>query len=719
MAISYTPEQKPYEKLTPFKRFTIQNFPWINEDFDALTNIELMGKIIDYINKLIENGETLEENVESLYNAFVQLQSYVNNYFDNLDVQNEINKKLDEMSQDGSLKEILNEIFYDLNNQIITLRGEIQSVASGSPAGVYATKSDLETANPDHSKIYVVNADGNWYYYNTTTNEWTAGGVYQSTVDFDTVDELEYKMDDIMPTLDGIMWDTRYSATSTLTSQTQSAKKYTFTAGTYKYLLIDSYQVLNINIYTFFDENENIISYLKAPATTDVKIKEVVKVPENATTLIVSVNNWRAPEIVVYEGIKEEIRNNTNSIGNNEETISDFPIVGIILRNGQFSPADGTWRRTNFVNITNTKKIEIYSSFNELVYNIGFYDNEYNFISGFSTDQSTSKFEIYSDNFPSDSTYCVVCARNTIPYYAKFTYDNLYKSIMNLSNRIENVETTNFSNLKFACFGDSITSNEVTGTGTKINSELGTIMIENFAHGNATCSDWYRGDVTETVESPNVQYRDDNPNQTALYMNTNVLSNQIRRCLAKATPTGQNVTYTHPIAGEYTLDTTIWTGTGNANNVPDIIYIAISINDGLIDTLVIDDCDEVFQQSYMQLNKHGIASSLRWAIETLQSKFPDSQIFVCSPLQTGKTPTTDARLDYSHTKVKRDIIEKVCQFCSVHFIDSFSDSGFSNMLAHGIASQNNDQVHPTQAWSYNIARYISQNIKNRYTKRTH
>lgn len=171
--------------------------------------------------------------------------------------------------------------------------------------------------------------------------------------------------------------------------------------------------------------------------------------------------------------------------------------------------------------------------------------------------------------------------------------------------------------------------------------------------------------------------------------------------------------------GEYTLDNTIWTGTGNANNIPDIIYIAISINDGLIDTLVTDDTDAVFSQSYAELNKHGIASSLRWAIETLQSKFPDAQIFVCSPLQTGKSPTTDARLDYTHTKLKRDIIAKVCEFCSVHFIDSFADSGFSGMLAHGIASANNDQVHPTQTWSYNLARYISQNIKNRFIKLNH
>ena len=687
---------------------------------DSMSYYETLAWFCKYLEDTVtpavnQNADAVQE-LQGLYN---QLQEYVVHYFDNLDVQEEINNKLDEMVKDGTLREILNNLFYEINNQIITLRGEIQSVASGSPAGVYATKSALETANPDHSKIYVVNADGNWYYYNTTDSEWTAGGVYQSTVNTSDVEILNYKMDKLMPTLEGTLQNTRYSGASILTNQESSAKKYTFTAGTYKYILIDSYQVLNINIYTFFDSNNNIISYLKAPTTTNVKIKEIVRVPANATSLIVSVNTGYASYINTYEATKNEIRNNTNSIGDNIQKINNYPITGIVKTDGTFITADGTWKRTDYINITNVYRLKTYSSYNEIVLNIAFFDEEKNFIEGSHSDQSTSLLEIYSSEFPENAVYIVACARNTISYYLDIEYDNLYKSIINLSDRLEEIEKINFKNLKFACFGDSITSTEVTGTGTKINSELGTNLIENFAHGNATCSDWYDGSTTLTVESPNVQYKDDNPNQTALYMNTNVLSNQVRRCLAKATATGQDVTYTHPIEGSYTLDDTIWTGTGSSSNIPDIIYIAISINDGLSQTIVQDDTATVFQQTYAELNKHGIASSLRWAIETLQSKFPDAQIFVCSPLQTGKTPSTDSRLDYTHTKLKRDIIAKVCEFCSVHFIDSFSDSGFSAMLSHGIASQTTDLVHPTQEWSYNIARYIAQNIKNRYTHRTH
>jgi hypothetical protein len=54
------------------------------------------------------------------------------------------------------------------------------NIASGSPKGVYATLVDLQTAYPDgDTGIYVVVADGNWYYFNGAS--WDSGGTYQAT----------------------------------------------------------------------------------------------------------------------------------------------------------------------------------------------------------------------------------------------------------------------------------------------------------------------------------------------------------------------------------------------------------------------------------------------------------------------------------------------------------------------------------------------------------
>jgi lysophospholipase L1-like esterase len=56
------------------------------------------------------------------------------------------------------------------------------NIASGSPKGVYNTLSDLETAFPTGTTgIYVIVADGKWYYWDDNTSAWIAGGTYQAT----------------------------------------------------------------------------------------------------------------------------------------------------------------------------------------------------------------------------------------------------------------------------------------------------------------------------------------------------------------------------------------------------------------------------------------------------------------------------------------------------------------------------------------------------------
>ena len=89
-----------YKNLTPFKWFVLENFPFIEADFDALTEWQLFCKLGKEINKIINSTNTLGIQVESL-------TDYVKNYFDNLDVQEEINNKLNEMAESGELTEII------------------------------------------------------------------------------------------------------------------------------------------------------------------------------------------------------------------------------------------------------------------------------------------------------------------------------------------------------------------------------------------------------------------------------------------------------------------------------------------------------------------------------------------------------------------------------------------------------------------------------------
>lgn len=281
-----------------------------------------------------------------------------------------------------------------------------------------------------------------------------------------------------------------------------------------------------------------------------------------------------------------------------------------------------------------------------------------------------------------------------------------------IQKQIDNISHKS-SGKKYVSFGDSITDDQISGIGSVVCEMLNADKIANWARGNATMSDYSTesGDTRTNTTVISLKPQED------AEVNTNVLSNQVRRMLQWVTPLGEQIKWTHPISGVFSLDTSVGVGLGHTEDNPDIIYIALGTNDTKQNYRWIDDCETVFAQSYSQLQRITVCSSLRWAIETLQCKFPNAQIFVASPLQTKRGWTwgtsTYTGLRTQDTWHVREIIEKTCRFCSVHFIDSYAESGFSNFIAQSV----NDGIHPTGIWKYYIARYIANEIENRYTER--
>lgn len=117
------PNIKPYKKLQPFKFFALTNFPFIDADFDAMTNYELLCKIVEYLNNIVSDTNIANENVQELYNAFMSLQTdvqaQIEQGFSALNVQNEVNNKLDQMASSGELNEIILNAINELNPEIL------------------------------------------------------------------------------------------------------------------------------------------------------------------------------------------------------------------------------------------------------------------------------------------------------------------------------------------------------------------------------------------------------------------------------------------------------------------------------------------------------------------------------------------------------------------------------------------------------------------------
>lgn len=245
----------------------------------------------------------------------------------------------------------------------------------------------------------------------------------------------------------------------------------------------------------------------------------------------------------------------------------------------------------------------------------------------------------------------------------------------------------------FCCLGDSITSDQVTGIGTLVAKKLHATQCMNAACGYATGTDWHEGARNITpitlVEPPNTNTAD------------NVLSNQIRRVLQALTPPGQRITWT--VEGrEYALPEETGLGTGTLTT-PDVVYIAISTNDGnQVQNAPVDDFEAVKALPYAALDRTSLASALLWAVKTLQAVCPGAEIFLATPLQTC---TDLVWMDDAHGRMKRHVIQQVAQHTGVHCIDSFYGSGFDREVArlHG-------EVHPDEEWKEKIADFVATEI---------
>lgn len=148
-------EKPSFKRICLMHMQALTNFPYIEKDFDAITDYELLCKVVDYLNQVIQNENTQNESIISLYDAFVELKDYVDNFFDNLDVQDEINTKLDEMVEDGTFDTIINQtLFTNINNKI-----DKRIVYTSEFRETYEDDHDLleYCLSGDFSKVYIDN----------------------------------------------------------------------------------------------------------------------------------------------------------------------------------------------------------------------------------------------------------------------------------------------------------------------------------------------------------------------------------------------------------------------------------------------------------------------------------------------------------------------------------------------------------------------------------
>lgn len=127
MAVDFRPTLNGYNEMGNFRFWCQKVLPQVYDD--SLSYYELLCKVVDALNNVILNLNNFNVDIQNILKAFVELQDYVNNYFESLDVQTEINNKLDVMATDGTLSQIINEqIFNELNNRVSNIEEELVNI---------------------------------------------------------------------------------------------------------------------------------------------------------------------------------------------------------------------------------------------------------------------------------------------------------------------------------------------------------------------------------------------------------------------------------------------------------------------------------------------------------------------------------------------------------------------------------------------------------------
>lgn len=167
------------ESIGPFARFccTLGMIP--SSYKVSMTYEEQLMWLCNYLeNTIIPTINNNSQATQEIQTLFVELSNYVANYFENLDVQNEINNKLDTMAEDGTLMSLigpyLQPYINSQNARITQLENYVASTVNINP--LVATSIAEMT---DTTRIYVLTTDGHWYYYDG--DSWEIGGTYQST----------------------------------------------------------------------------------------------------------------------------------------------------------------------------------------------------------------------------------------------------------------------------------------------------------------------------------------------------------------------------------------------------------------------------------------------------------------------------------------------------------------------------------------------------------
>ena len=156
--------------------------PWVETGLQPAFYDKESGTVLQQTARMYAKVNEIIKLFNKISGDFTTLYNYVHDYFDNLDVQTEVNNKLDAMVEDGTMAEIINqEIFGELNTRIgaveddITnnIKPDIQTNSNNiTDLQTYTAKNTTDINNLKLKEIRTKESDRYYLMSNPLTNSW-------------------------------------------------------------------------------------------------------------------------------------------------------------------------------------------------------------------------------------------------------------------------------------------------------------------------------------------------------------------------------------------------------------------------------------------------------------------------------------------------------------------------------------------------------------------
>lgn len=314
---SYLETMTYYEMLVWFIEYLKNNIiPTVNNNAEAVQ--EVQGVVLDLQTYINNFKDSIDSDVE-------ELEEYMNNYFENLDVQEEINNKLDAMVEAGTLQEIITDY---LNSKAIFGFDNVASMISATNLidGSYAKTLGYYEKNDGGKGLYKIRE---------ITNEDVIDNGSIISINDNLIAELIYNSyitpEQIGAKCDGINDDSEYLLTAFNLAKNNKLK-----------LVLDKNYYINDSIT--LDGENNTINIEEIENSLKIDGQIVIK-NINYSTIILKLNEGGTGDINTYGVIFQKLKqcelnlqaNNVNKTAfyiNSEKTPNNIEVkfCNVIIR---------------------------------------------------------------------------------------------------------------------------------------------------------------------------------------------------------------------------------------------------------------------------------------------------------------------------------------------------------------------------------------------------